>query len=86
MYTRLMSLILLLTTLAIVIYSFIYLTNNLNLFYRSLGVMIFSVLFLVYGTIINVFKTSRAKVLFIFSIISLIPAGLSTLYYHLSFY
>ena len=80
-----MSLILFLVTIAVVIYSFIFLTNNLNEIYKTVGIMIFSVIFLVYGTIINIFTSSRAIVLLVFSIISLIPVCFSPLFYHLKF-
>ena len=75
-----MSLLLFLATLAVVVYSFIYLSNNISSIYRSVGIMVFSVIFLVYGTIINLFTSSRAVVLLIFSIVSLLPACFSPLY------
>ena len=79
-YSRVMSFVVFALTLAVVIFSFIYLTNNLTAIHRAIGVMVFAVWFLVYGTIINLVASSRALVLFTFSILSLIPTAFSPLY------
>ena len=79
-YSRVMSFVVFALTLAVTIYSFIYLTNNIASIHKAIGVMLFAVWFLVYGTIINIITSSRALVLFIFSLLSLIPTAFSPLY------
>lgn len=78
-----MSVIILLFTLLIEIYSFIYLSNNLEQIMNGIGVMAFALGFLAYGSLINRIGLPRSAILYFSAIISLIPAYFSSLYYTL---
>lgn len=54
-----MSLLVFAFTLAIEIYVFIYLANNLSQIYRGIVMMIYCVGFLIYGCIMNLLPISR---------------------------
>jgi hypothetical protein len=86
-YARVMSFMVFGTTLAMVVYGFIYLSNNLDPFhYPSVGVMIFPLVFVSYGSIINVFKKNPEIVVLIFTLVSLVPVCFSPLYRSLPTY
>jgi hypothetical protein len=76
-----MSFFVFLTTLAIEIYMFIYLINDVSTFIRSFAIMVYSILFLILGAVMDMF--SQKILLFnpIASVISLFMAGMSLFYY-----
>lgn len=59
MYTRVMSFIVFAFTIAVEIYVFIYLADNLAQIYRSIAVMLFCIIFAIYGCIMNLLPISR---------------------------
>ena len=73
-------------TLVIEIFSFVYLSANLEFILDGVAVMLFAVGFLVYGCLLNLVPVPRSSVLFFASLISIVPAYFSSLYYSLSFY
>lgn len=80
-----MSGVVFLFTLLIEIYSFIYLSNNLDNILDGVAVMIFAVIFLLFGCLMSLGKP-RSLMLYLSSILCLTPLSVSALYYTLSFY
>lgn len=76
-----MSVIVLTTTLATEIYLFLYLSDNLGTIWETLSFMVFLLVFLIYGSIVNRVPFGKDKIFFVLGIISLIPVCLSPLYY-----
>lgn len=80
LYTRFISVVVFTFTLFLEIFVFLYLMKNKEHVFRSIAVMVYCIGFWVYGSIINSNSLSRSVTLYIFTIISLIPAAFSPLY------